>query len=68
MWVGHFIRHEGLIKTIIEGAAAGENTWGRPRMQYTKQIMVDAGCTSYTAIKIHAESTKMEGCFQPISG
>jgi hypothetical protein len=34
VWVGHLIRHEGLIKTILEGAVEGKNARGRPRREY----------------------------------
>jgi len=33
-WVGHVLRHGGLLELIIEGCVEGKNARGRPRMEY----------------------------------
>jgi hypothetical protein len=55
VWVGHLIRHEGLIKTILEDAVEGKNARGRPRLEYIDQILEDTGCPTYKALKRLAE-------------
>jgi len=46
-WIGHVLRHGGLLGLIIEGCVEGKNARGRPRMEYMQQIIEDQGCTSY---------------------
>lgn len=36
---GHILRHESLIKTILEGMVEGKRYQGRPRLQYLEHIM-----------------------------
>ena len=52
---GHLMRHEGLLKTIIEGYVDGKRPRGRPRLRYMDQIMKDVGCTTYGEMKRKAE-------------
>ena len=33
-WIGHIIRHNGLLKQVIEGRMEGKRGKGRPRMGY----------------------------------
>jgi hypothetical protein len=55
IWVGHLIRHEGLIKMSLKGAVEGKNARGRLRLEYIDQILEDTGCPTYTALKRLAE-------------
>uniref|UniRef100_A0A2S2PJ80 Endonuclease-reverse transcriptase n=1 Tax=Schizaphis graminum TaxID=13262 RepID=A0A2S2PJ80_SCHGA len=51
-WIGHIMRHEGLLKLIIEGCIDGKNRRGRPRLEYIQQIIKDLqGCNSYVEMK-----------------
>lgn len=49
--VGHILRHEGLVKMVLEGSVWGKNTVGRPRLEYSKQIQKDVGCSNYVEMK-----------------
>jgi len=40
-WIGHIMRHEGLLKLIIEGTIEGNNRRGRPRLEFIQQIIKD---------------------------
>jgi hypothetical protein len=42
--VGHILRHEGLIKTVLEGRVEGKNYRGRLRLEYIEQIIKDVEC------------------------
>jgi len=33
-WIGHIMRHDGLLKLIMEGCIDGKNHRGRPRLKY----------------------------------
>ena len=39
--VGQIIRHDGLIKTIVEGQVEGKKGKGRLRMSYIGQVIKD---------------------------
>jgi len=39
--IGHILRHESLLKKIIEGDIEGHIARGRPRAEYMTQIMQD---------------------------
>jgi len=32
-WIGHVMRHDGLLGLSIEGCVEGKNSMGRPRMK-----------------------------------
>ena len=51
IWIGHIIRQEGLVKTILEGSVEGRNCRGRPRLEYIRQVMEDTGCHTYREMK-----------------
>jgi len=40
-WIGHIMRHKGLLKLIIEGRVEGIRNKGRPRLEYIHQIIKD---------------------------
>ena len=37
--IGHIMRHDGLMKTIVKGLVDGKRGKGRPRMCYIGQII-----------------------------
>ena len=49
--VGHILRHEGLVKMVLEGGVWGKNTVGRLRLEYSKQIQKDVGVSIYVEMK-----------------
>ena len=49
--VGHILRHGGLVHKVLEGSVGGKNGVGRPRLEYSKHIQRDVGCSSYTEMK-----------------
>lgn len=51
-WIGHIIRNNELITTIIEEKIDRKAGRGRPRTQFMKQIMEDIGKTNYKELKI----------------
>jgi len=53
-WIAHIMRHEGLLKLIIEGSIEGKNHRGRPRLEYIQQIK-DQRCNSYVEINGKAD-------------
>ena len=53
--IGHILRHDSLVKIIIEGSIEGKNFRGRPRMEYMTQIREDVSKSSFTAGKRMAQ-------------
>ena len=49
--VGHILRHEGIVNLALEGSVGSKDCRGRPRLQYSKQIQSDVGCSSYVEMK-----------------
>lgn len=49
--VGHILHHDSLTKNDIEGDIEGNIGRGKPRMEYTKQIMMDMRKDSYKELK-----------------
>lgn len=49
--IGHIVRRNGILKTLIEGKISGKNPRGRPRLQYMKQLILDSGSSSYQMMK-----------------
>jgi len=47
------MRHEGLLKLIIEGRVQGKNDRGR--LEFIQQIIKDRGCDSYVEMKRKAD-------------
>ena len=56
IWMGHILRHESLLHTIMEGLVEGKRARGRPRRKYISQIMQDLGCGSFTELKRLADN------------
>ena len=50
-WIGHVLRHEGLMKEVLEGGMEGKRDRGRPRMGMLNEL--DEG--SYEQMKRRAE-------------
>lgn len=53
--IGHIIRHDGMLKMIIEGVVEGKNLRGRPRLEYMKQLLRDMRCASYCELRRKAD-------------
>lgn len=49
--VGHLIRHDSFIKTIMEGKIEGKRGRGRPRISYMSQIKEKIAVVSYKEVK-----------------
>jgi len=49
--IRHLLRHDSLLKTVIEGNVDGHIGRGKPRMEYMKQIIIDMGKNSYKELK-----------------
>uniref|UniRef100_A0A8D9A6I6 Craniofacial development protein 2 n=1 Tax=Cacopsylla melanoneura TaxID=428564 RepID=A0A8D9A6I6_9HEMI len=56
-WIGHTLRHEGMLHNIIDGKIEGRNNMGRPRQEYMKQIEEDMKCNSYKELKELSENS-----------
>lgn len=49
--LGHLIRHQNFLLTIIEGQIEGKNKRGRPRLTYINNIKRETGCNTYAELK-----------------
>lgn len=65
---GHVLRHEGTIKTIMEGYVEGKRPRRRPRLKYAQQIMEDVHCDTYQQMKRKACVTHLEKSCKAICG
>jgi len=52
-WLGHVLRHDVLLKDILEGRMLGKRTRGRKRLQLMSNICHEG--TSYKSVKKRAE-------------
>ena len=48
----HTLRHEGLLKLVMEGTTEGKGYKGIPSLQYVRQILVDVNCVTYEEMKL----------------
>ena len=48
---GHILRHDGLMKTILEGQLEGKNGKGRPGTKYMEQVKKDVKEKKYAGVK-----------------
>jgi hypothetical protein len=54
-FIGHILRHNSLLKAVLEGETSEKNYRGRPRTECIAQIINDAKSNSYVGMKILAE-------------
>lgn len=57
-WMGHVLRHKGLLRDSIEGKIPGKRGRGRPRHTFLDQLLTDVGVKSYDRAKRLAEDRK----------
>jgi hypothetical protein len=50
-WIRHTIMRNEFVVNIPEGAIYGKKAVGRPRLQYSKQVVGNTEADSYTAVK-----------------
>ena len=55
-FIEHILRHNGLLKRIIEGTIEGKNHRGRPRLDYMKPV-------SYTHLDVYKRQLIIVPCF-----
>jgi hypothetical protein len=68
-FIGHILRHSGLLKTVLEGEISGKNYRERPRMEYIGQMMKDVQIKKLCRDeKTGGEQRKQESCYKPILG
>lgn len=53
--VGHISRHDGRVKTVIQGTSEAKRRRGRSRGKLMKHIIDDMGVDSYRNLKKKAE-------------
>ena len=66
--IGHILRHEGLVGTILENTVEGRKRKERQRLEYVKKILDDVGCSGYCNMKRVSKYERMESCIKLISG
>jgi hypothetical protein len=49
-WIGHTLRHNRFVKSIIEGKIEGKVPRGRPRDKYMGQIKKKVQCKKYQEV------------------
>lgn len=54
--IGHLIRHNNLIKTILEEKIEGKIKQGRPRISYIHQVKEKLGVVAYQEVKQNSEN------------
>ena len=60
-WIGHSLRHECLLREVIEGKMVGKRPRGRPRIGMLNELIGD----SYGDMKRRAENRQEWRCWTP---
>jgi hypothetical protein len=50
-FIGHLLRHNGLVTNIMEGRVLVKQNRGRPTLSYIKNLMKELFCNSYAEMK-----------------
>ena len=56
--VGHILRHDGLVRDILESENVRRKGRGRPRLDYCSQIVKDVRCVSFREMHRLAQDRK----------
>jgi len=57
-WMGHVLRHDGLLHDVLEGRMLGKRTRGRRRIQLIDDLL-EKKTTSINLLKRHTEHQKI---------
>ena len=60
-WIGHILRHDGLLREVIEGKMEGKKPRGRPRMGMLEELKEG----SFAKMKRRAEDRERWSCWVP---
>lgn len=60
-WIGHILRHDGLLREVIEAKMEGKKTRGRPRIGMLEEIKEG----SFAKMKRKAEDRNQWSCWMP---
>ena len=60
--VGHLLRHEGLVRDILESETGVKRGRGRPRLDYCSQIVRDVGCSTFSKMRRLAQNREEWRC------
>jgi len=59
-WIGHILRGNSLLRTVLEGKIEGRRTRGKPRMKMLDGIMAQGHTMhSYSELKSSAQDSEM---------
>lgn len=62
------MRHNSLLSGMIEGAIGGNNSRGRPPLDYIGRMVGDMDCKSYRELKMKAEMCqRWENCLWAVN-
>ena len=50
-WIGHVFRHNPFVSNVLTGMVEGKVARGRPRLEYIKQVIQNAGADNLSAMK-----------------
>lgn len=57
-FVGHLLRHDSLVRDVLEAETGKVRKQGRPRLEYCSQIVKDVGCSKFSEIRRLAQDRK----------
>jgi hypothetical protein len=60
-WIGHILRHDGLLREVIEGKMDGKRQRGRPRIGMLEELKEG----SFAQMKRRAEDRCSWSCWKP---